>query len=44
LAVKREFLRLENWLEGRLSNGSLLWLEEFIRYIDKKILLPLEES
>ena len=43
LAVKREFLRLENWLEGRLETGNLFWLEEFIRYIDKRILQPLEE-
>lgn len=42
LAVKREFLRLENWVESRLQSGSLAWVEEFIRYVYKKILIPLE--
>lgn len=40
LAVKREFLRLENWIEGRLQNGSLAWIESFMQYFYNNLIYP----
>jgi len=35
-------LRLENWIEGRLLNGSLAWIETLAGYISQNLLKPLE--
>jgi CCR4-NOT transcription complex subunit 1 len=38
LAIKREFLRLENWVEDRLQNGGVNWVNEFLFYVQKNFL------
>ncbi len=44
LAVKREFLRLENWVEGRLTSVGAPWIEEFLRYIQRNLVDPLQQA
>ena len=43
LAIKREFLRLENYVEERLINGGPEWIENFIRYVYNNVYLPLKD-
>jgi CCR4-NOT transcription complex subunit 1 len=44
LAIKREFLRLENWMESNMKTGQLHWIEEFMRYLNRNIFSQLRES
>jgi CCR4-NOT transcription complex subunit 1 len=44
LAVKREFLRLENWVEGRLTTVGSPWIEEFLLYIQRNLVDPLQQA
>lgn len=43
LAIKREFLRLENWIENNLKNGQIRWIEDFLRYVNRNIFVPLRD-
>lgn len=43
LAIKREFLRLENYVEGRLMNGGPQWIDNFIKYVINNVYIPLKD-
>lgn len=38
LAVKREYLRLENWIEERIATAGISWINEFLFYVQKNFL------
>lgn len=38
LAIKREYLRLENWINESLESSGLPWINEFLFYIQKNFL------
>ena len=42
LAVKRDFLRLENWVQARLNAEGGVWIETFLRYVKRHLLDELE--
>lgn len=44
MAVKREFLRLEYWVNDRLSTCGLDWVESFLRYLHWFLIVPLYEK
>lgn len=38
LAVRREYMRLENWVEERIQNGGIAWMNEFLFYVQRNLL------
>ena len=44
MAVKREYLRLEYWVNDRLTACGLEWVEAFLRYVHWHLVVPLSEN